>query len=571
MQVNNLFEPNEEITLETYLNKMGIDNIKKYFKPPTTVLDSCYVYDNIQECVQTLKYHILNNDRIAIIQDADMDGSCSSYMIYKYLKLQGVDKVRPFIQNGKERGIESESMRDRVIEWQPDLVIIPDAGTNSAQYEGVFLDNGIDLVIIDHHDADKNVCKRAIVVNNTMNNLECNIKLSGTGVVFKVLQALDYEMDTKYSNRFIDLVGLSIISDSMDVRTYENRWFIKYILDDKEHIENPFIYELFDNLLDDTYTQRDISFRIVPLFNSVIRCGTIQDKQQLFMAFCGKNTEDTLKMCQKYHTEQVNKVNKFIENHQEEIDAQADSNITIIDAKDVPQAFSGLIAGRISGITRKPCIVGKSTDGELGGSFRGSIPREVMATLPHVNKAAGHDVGAYGIFLDTSKLQNLDDFRAEIDKMDISTVPTVITSYSANKLQMGIFNEFVGHDDLWGKELDKPKFYIYNIRVNSKDIKVMGKKKDTLKISYPNYEIIFFKVSEPQLKEFGITLQEEKQENGEVIKNVIYANKDLSITLIGSLNINRYTNKYHKTTVTNQIVVEDFEVEEVTNTFEDLM
>lgn len=549
MQVQNLFEPNEEITLENYLKKMGIDNINKYLKPPTSVLDSCYLYDNIRECVDIIKYHILNDDRIAIVIDSDFDGSCSSYIMYKYLKLQGVSKVRPFIQNGKERGIESISMRQQLLEWNPDLVIIPDAGTNSVLFENDFLDVGIDLCVIDHHSSDSFVCKRAIVVNNTMNQLECNRNLSGTGVTFKVLQALDYEMGTKYSNQFIDLVGLSIISDGMDVRAYENRWFVKYILDDKEHINNVFIYELFDQLLGDTYTQRDISFRIVPLFNSVVRCGTLKDKQDLFMAFCGKNIKDTLAMCQKYHTEQVNKVNKFIEHHQDEIDAQADSNITIIDAKDVPQAFSGLIAGKISGITNKPCIVGKTVNGELGGSFRGYIPKNVMATLPHINKAAGHDIGAYGIFIDTSKSQNLDDLRAEIDKMDISTIPTVIASFSANKLQMGIFDEFVGHDDLWGKELDKPKFYIYNITVNSKDIKLMGKKQDTLKIILDKYEIMFFKLSTNQIEQFQIGL-----------------NKSLNINLIGTLNINEWRGKK-----TNQIYVEDFEVTEITNTFEDLM
>jgi single-stranded-DNA-specific exonuclease len=554
MQVQNLFEPNETITFESYLNKMGIDNIQKYLHPPTTVLDSCYIYDNIREGVQILKYHILNDDRIAIVQDADTDGSCSAYMIYKALKLHGVSKVKPFIQNGKERGIESKSMRDKLLEWQPNLIIIPDAGTNSVQWEDEFIDNGIDLLIIDHHEADERVCKHATVINNTTNQLECSRSLSGTGVTFKVIQALDYEMGTKYSNRFIDLVGISIISDSMDVRTYENRWFLKYILDDKKHIENPFIYELFDSLLGDEYTQRDISFRIVPLFNSVIRCGTLEEKQQLFMAFCGKNIDDTIKMCQRYHSEQIKRVDDFIRHHQEEIDAQKDSNITIIDAQDCIKSFNGLIAGRISGMTNKPCIVGRVVGNELCGSFRGYINVNVMSNLPHVTMAQGHETGAYGIKIevgdsDTSKSQNLADFRAEIDKMDISTVPTVISSYSANKLQMGLFNEFVGNNDLWGEELDKPRFYIYNIKVNSKHFKLMGSKQDTLKIPQMGYEIMFFKLSE------------QKKEMLRIGEDV-----ELNINIIGNLNVNRWQSKK-----TNQILVEDFEVEEITNTFEDLM
>lgn len=549
MEVNNLFEQNEQITLESYLNKNGIDNIRKYLTAPTTVLDSCYIYDNIKECVNMIKYHILGNDKIGIVQDADMDGSCSSYMMYKYLKLHNVKKVKLFIQNGKERGIESDTMRSRILKWQPDLIIIPDAGTNSAQFEDELIDSGIDICVIDHHAPNEDMCKRSIVVNNLINHLECNTELSGTGVTFKVLQALDLEFNTKFSNNFIDLVGLSIISDNMNVKTYENRWFIKYLLDDKEHVDNPFIYELFDKILGDTYTQRDIGFKIIPLFNSVIRCGTLEDKQNLFLAFCGKNIDDTIKMCQNCHKKQIEIRDTFINNHMQEITDQADSKITIIDAKDVPQAFSGLIAGKISGMTNKPCIVGKSINGELGGSFRGYIPCSVMNTLPHVNKAVGHPNGAYGIFIDTSLDTHIADLRAVIDKMDISTIPTVVTSYRANKVPTGIFKEFTSHEDLWGKELDKPKFYVYNINVNSRDIKLMGKNQNTIKIILDGYEIMFFGLSTSQIESFKLGLD-----------------ADLSINIIGTLNVNVWRGRK-----TNQIFVEDFEVTQLTDTFDDLM
>lgn len=569
MQVNNLFKQDERITFENYLNKMGIDNVYKYLKPPTAVLDSCYIYDNIQECVNTIKYHILNNNRIAIIKDADTDGICSSYMMYKDLKLHKVNKVKVFIQDGKERGIESKNIRKQILEWKPDLLIIPDAGTNSAEWEDEIIDNGIDICVIDHHNPSKNkVCKRSIIVNNTMNHLECNDKLSGTGVTFKVLQALDYNMNTKYSNKFIDLVGLSIISDSMDVRTYENRWFLKYLLDDKENINNPFLYELFDTLLGDTYTQRDISFKIVPLFNSVIRCGTLEDKQKLFMAFCGKDIENTIEMCQKYHEEQAKRVENFVNHHKEDVEMQSDSNITIIDAQDSIKAFNGLCAGRISGITNKPCIVGKRIGNELCGSFRGYIDVNVMSKLPHVTMAQGHDTGAYGIKIDIgdsdiSKSQNLADFRAEIDKMDISTIPTVITSYSANKLQMGIFDEFVGNDDLWGKELDKPTFYIYNIKVDNKNLKLIGKKSDTLKIPLNNKcEVMFFRLSEEKRNLFGF--YKEKNEDGEMEYKI--KPKTININIIATLGVNNWKEKK-----TNQLLVEDFEINEVTDDFEDLM
>jgi single-stranded-DNA-specific exonuclease len=569
LELKNLFVQGEQITLETYLNKKGIDNYRKYLKPPTSVLDDCYIYDNIHEAVNEIKYHILENHRFCLVIDGDCDGYTSAYVMYKYIKLQNPKcKVHMIVQDGKIRGLDSAFIRNKIIEYEPDCLILTDSGTNSAPYEQMLSDCHIPLTVIDHHDSTEDICKHSIVVNNRLNNLECNTELSGCGVTFKVTQALDKEFGTKYSNRFIDLVGISIISDSMDVRTYENRWFVKYILDDKEHIENPFMYELFDRFLGDTYTQRDISFRIVPLINSVIRCGTTEDKQQLFLAFDGKKIDETIEMCTHYHQEQVQKRDKFIEHHQEEIDEQADSNITIIDAKDIPQNFSGLIAGKISGDTNKPCIVGKTTDGELGGSFRGYIPISIMKDLPSVVFAQGHEIGAYGIRL---KTQNLDDFRAEIDKMDISIDKEVVASYSANKLQMGIFDEFVGHEDLWGKELDKPMFYVYNIRVNSHDIKVLGDKQNTLKIDLADYTIMFFKMTEQRINEFGINFGEIVDDKTKK-REVLYSNQDLSIDVIGTLDINVYENKYtHRITRTNQIIVDDFEIKVIENSFEDLM
>ena len=569
LKIKNLFIQGEQITLETYLNKKGIDNYRKYLKPPTSVLDDCYIYNNIHEAVNEIKYHILENHRFCLVIDGDFDGYTSAYVMYKYIKLQNPKcKVHMIIQDGKIRGLDSAFIRNKILEYEPDCLILTDSGTNSAPYEQMLSDCHIPLIVIDHHDSTDDICKHSIIVNNRLNNLECNMELSGCGVTFKVTQALDKEFGTKYSNRFIDLVGLSIVSDSMDVRTYENRWFVKYILDDKEHIENPFMYALFNKFLGDTYTQRDISFRIVPLINSVIRCGTTEDKQKLFLAFDGKNIDETIEMCKDYHQVQVQKRDKFIEHHQEEINEQADSNITIIDAKDIPQNFSGLIAGKISGDTNKPCIVGKTTDGELGGSFRGYIPISVMKDLPSVIFAQGHEVGAYGIRL---KTQNLDDFRAEIDKMDISIDREVIASYSANKLQMGIFNEFVGYEDLWGKELDKPTFYVYNIRVNSQDIKVLGDKQNTLKIELDNYTVMFFKMTEQRINEFGINFGEIVDDKTKK-REVLYSNQDLSIDVIGTLDINVYENKYtHRITHTNQIIVDDFEIKVIENTFEDLM
>lgn len=543
MKIKTIFNDGGDINIETYLTKMGIGDVNKYLNPSPHVLDSCYVYKNIRECVNTIKYTILMKSRVCIVCDCDTDGICSSFIMYDYLKRcdKGI-KVKLLIQDGKQRGIESDSIRQQIKDFQPDLVIIPDAGTNSAPYEDEIVDI-CPVVCIDHHLADDDVAKRFIIVNNTMNDLDCNTELSGTGVVFKVLQAVDKERDTKYSNRYIDLVGLSIVSDCMDIRTYENRWFVKYILD-KDNISNPFIGEMFDTLLGDTYTQKDIAFKIVPLINSVIRCGSKEEIQKLYFALMGRDIEDTIKMCQKCHSMQIDIVNEWLDKCDVDIQEQSENNITIITNDGIPKTFSGLLAGKISGLTNKPCVVGKVIDGEIKGSYRGYVPLGELDKLDSVTYAKGHDF-AFGIGIDVTRVK---DFINAVNKMDVGAVRSVLCSYKADKVPKALFSMFADYDDVWGQELPSPQFYVHDIHVNSSDIRELGNG-TTLKFSIDGYDVLFFNISKAKKEQFYLE-----------------ESKDLTLNIVGKLGVNVWRGKR-----TNQIIVEDYEVKLHTNTFDDLM
>lgn len=550
MEVENLFYDGESITLDSYLKAYGIKNANRYLDPPTTVLDSCWLYDNIKECVQELQYAINTNSRICIVGDSDTDGICSAYLMYKTLKLHNKKlNIKIVLPNGKERGIEPSYVRDEIKEYKTDLVIIPDGGTNSKEFEDDL--NGARLLIIDHHEPNNNLCEHALIVNNVMNKNECNTELSGTGVTFKVCQALDLTIGTKYSNRFIDLVGFTIISDSMDIRTYENRWFVNYLLANKENVHNKFIRALFDKYLDDEYTQRDIAFKIVPKINSVIRCGTKEDRQKLYLAMMGKDIEETIKLCEECHAKQIKTVTKFIEKHSKDIENFKNNNVVVIDSTDIQKTFSGLIAGKISSMTNKLAIVGRNVNGILKGSYRGQIPSNELTVIPQVLEVVGH-LHACGISLDSN---DIDGFVKEIDKLDINIKRQVTFSFSYNKVTNGIFSEFDGYDWLWGHELDKPTFYIKNIELNKDNVTIMKDKH--LKVTTDKFNVLLFNC-ESRFKEFGII----KDENGEYK----FDDHDYTLNIIGSPSINVYKGKK-----TNQFIVDEFEVSRLTNTFDDLM
>ena len=156
MNVNELFKKDEEITLESYLKKCNIKDIKEFCNPSGKYLDNCFLYEDIRSAVAEVKY-LLNysNSTIVIVQDADLDGICSTVILYQYLSnLNPNWNIRILIHKGKERGLSDEDIMNDIILLHPDLVFVPDAGTNDKIQAEELCKADIGLVVVDHHNYD---------------------------------------------------------------------------------------------------------------------------------------------------------------------------------------------------------------------------------------------------------------------------------------------------------------------------------------------------------------------------------------------------------------------------------
>lgn len=67
---------------------------------------------------------------------------------------------------------------------------------------------GIDVLVLDHHEAEK-YSEYACVINNQMCNYP-NKSLSGAGVVYKFCTYLDKLLETNYAEDFLDLATVGI-------------------------------------------------------------------------------------------------------------------------------------------------------------------------------------------------------------------------------------------------------------------------------------------------------------------------------------------------------------------------
>lgn len=556
MNVNELFKKDEEITLESYLKKCNIKDIKEFCSPSGKYLDNCFLYEDIRSAVAEVKY-LLNysNSTIVIVQDADLDGICSTVILYQYLSnLNPNWNIRILIHKGKERGLSDEDIMNDIILLHPDLVFVPDAGTNDKIQAEELCKADIGLVVIDHHNYDTPI-EKGILINNQNPNYKVQRDGSGTLVTHKFLQAMDIEFNLNWSSFCIDLVALSLISDSMNMNNMENRTYYHYGLETIDCVQNEFLRQcMFKFIGDKEYTQRDIAFKIVPKFNSIVRSKDQILKQRLIYAFLGQdNIEEVLDLCAEAHKNQIETVNNIIEANVGKIKEITDNNLIILSCDDMPRSYSGLIAGKVMNMCdNKPTIVGKIIDGEFIGSLRSPIPlQEDLDKNELIEWCHGHAESA-GICIKETNIDNIVEYYNGLN-LSYSPQIDVLQSYSINDIPNYLFNEFGANMDvIWGKGLEQPKFHI-TLEYNPIDFTIMGKSKTTLKLKQNGIDIMWFFTDKKKKEKLKIGYI---NEDGDFIENP-FVDTIYKLEIIGTLGINVWNNR-----TTNQIIVEDFEVKE---------
>ena len=290
---------NDEHNVEaTILKNRGIKNINRFLAPGESDTYSYSMLDNIDEAVKCAEKHIQNKDRIHILIDCDVDGYTAGSMVYRaFKKIDPNLNITYSLHTKKQHGLS----KDITIPDDCKLLIIPDAGSNDVEQCRELKDKGMDIIILDHHICDVEN-DYAIVVNNQMCRYP-NKNFCGAGIVYKFLEALDEELWEDTASGMLDMCALANISDVMDMREPETRY---YVLRGLTKIRS----KLFKALIDkQSYSMNGIvnitsvQFYITPVLNAMIRIGDQDEKDLLFRAFI--ETDEVFKYKKRGETEEV--------------------------------------------------------------------------------------------------------------------------------------------------------------------------------------------------------------------------------------------------------------------------
>lgn len=243
--------------------------------------------DNLKKGIACITNVVTTRKKILLIVDCDCDGFTSAAIIYQYLSYLrfDTDLVTYLIHDGKQHGLEDHVEEILDSGEQYGLVIVPDAGSNDIEFCNQLKDCCEKFLILDHHIVENPAAENMIVINNQSSMNYENKDLTGTGVVYRFCQALDYELKLNLARNFIDLAALGICGDMGSMLSAENQWFMR---EGFSHIQNYMFKVLVEKQsfsMGGEVTPMIVAFYIVPLINAMIRVGTHEEKVRLFEAF----------------------------------------------------------------------------------------------------------------------------------------------------------------------------------------------------------------------------------------------------------------------------------------------
>ena len=570
MKYKLIAKPNKNYSpMQQILVNRGIDvkDIEHYLKTSDADILNPDLLDNMIEGVKRLISAIKNQEKIFLIVDCDADGFTASAALVNYIYKvfpSAMDLLSIQLHEGKEHGIE-EKWLEEIVANEYKLVICPDASSNDYNQHKFLKDNGIDVLVLDHHDAEE-VSENAIIINNQLSDYP-NKTLSGVGIVYKFCSKIDELMKIKEADTILDLVSLGMIADMMDMRNFETKHLIQKGL---TRIENPFFKALVERQaysIGETVTPIGVAFYIAPLINATIRVGTQNEKEVMFKAMlnhCAYDMIPSTKRGEKGKTEAVvvqavrnatnvrNRQKKARDNgfeYVEQIIAANNLNknkiIVVQVSEDLDKNLTGLIANQLMAKYQKPVLLVRETDeGLLQGSARGYDKSELkdlksfLLESGFMEYAEGH-AAAMGVGIYKDKVNALVDYsNTVLANYDFSACYDVDYEYMSNDFKAQDIIDIGSMKSLWGKGVDEAMVVIKGIKITSNNITLMSANKNpTIKITLQNGT---------SLIKFGAS-----QAEFESLKSSGYT----EIDVIGTCAINEWQGM-----ITPQILIKDYEV-----------
>jgi single-stranded-DNA-specific exonuclease len=452
------------------------DAAKQFFRTTREHLHDPFLMKGMQRAVDRIQQAILNQERILIYGDYDVDGTTSVAVVYSFFK--SIYNYLEFYIPHRFRegyGVSKDGIQ-YAIDNQFSLIITLDCGIKSVALIHLAKQHGIDVIGCDHHMPDDDLPEAYAILNPKQK--DCNYpykELCGCGVGYKLISAFAsaYSIDESIVDRHLDLVATAIAADIVPI-TDENRTLC--ILGLQKANDNPSIpLKALKHISDmkKEFTISDLVFIIAPRVNAA---GRMDDARKAVELFIEEDEEKAKLIAQQLHEDNndrrdVDKITTFEAlDMLSDMEAELKFRSTIVYQPHWHKGVVGIVASRLIDHHYRPTIVLTSSNGKVTGSARSikgfNLFEGLNQCAEYLETYGGHYFAA-GL---TMMEEHLPAFRKRFDEVVREMVPedkfqpeieidAELNFSDINEKFMKILKQFAPH----GPENMKPVFISRNV------------------------------------------------------------------------------------------------------------
>ena len=571
MKVNLINENFTSDYLANLLHARGVVNVEDFLQPTDKYLSEPQLLDNVNQGALWLE-EALNkeNSKILIIVDCDVDGFTSGAIMWNYIHaIAPMQELAFMLHEHKQHGLEDccQGILDSNIDY--DLIILPDSSSNDFKYHELLGERGTRCLVLDHHEVDEKIFSdHACIINNQLSERYTNKDLTGAGVAWQFCRYHESLGITglHVADSLIDLAALGICGDMGSVLSMENRYIMH---EGFANINNYFFESAVEKQsysMGGVVNATTVAFYIVPMMNAMIRVGSMEEKQRLFMALvdghyqvpCNKRgakgtTEEvaieSLRECTNAKAKQGRITDQMVEKLEQKIFKYdlLENKILFVrldDDDDFPSEINGLIAMKLAAKFKRPTIVTRlGPDGFDKGSIRNISDCELSDLKAFLNESGyfeyvqGH-ANAAGCCINDAQLRAFHEYANEAlaninFNEGVYGVNFARTMY--DKDLAALIFDLGSRPEVWGQGNPEPLIYVSDLYLDKSDIQVMGAKQDTIKIEKNGVAFMKFRALD-------------------MIDELNRCNQ-IKLNVVGKANLNNWGGQ-----ITPQLFIENYEV-----------
>ncbi len=404
----------------------GHEMAERYLRPRLADLSDPFLLRGMQEAVERILRAADGGEYVCIYGDYDVDGVSAVTLLHETLLAYSIEHAY-FIPTRTEEGygLSHRGIANALThcDRRPALLITVDCGTASVNEVGELAGMGVDVIILDHHEAGAHGRPRAVaIVNAKLEEASEFTYLCSTGVVFKLAHALmkrrrlpDFDL-----RQYLDIVAVATVADIVPL-VGENRLLtragLRLLGSDKGNLGLRTMVELSGLKL--PIAAGHIAFRIGPRLNAAGRMGSPSEALELLLTHDPQRARELAAALDERNRQRQTEEERILSQAISLIESDPvlqESSVIVLGSRDWHPGVVGIVASVLVRRFYKPTfIISFDDDGTGRGSGR-SIPGISLVDALHacascIVGGGGHDMAA-GLEL---REEQLASFREALD------------------------------------------------------------------------------------------------------------------------------------------------------------